>query len=117
MSLIANAVALANTLTKNLGLQADVTHASCTSIDGDGTRNFSPPVQRKAIVQKRQRLVRTLTGQMEMSQGSVTFLDPSIKVTMFDKLTLSDGTTGPILNTGGFVDASNAPILGEIFLG
>lgn len=117
MGLIANAVALANNVTKNLGLQADVSHASCTSIDGDGTRNYSPAVGRKAIVVKAQRLVRTATGQMEMSQGSITFLDPSIVVTMFDKLTMADGTTGPILNTGGFVDASNAPILGEIFLG
>jgi len=116
MTLLSDVIGIADGITRDLGLQGSVNHEVCTLLDGAGARSYAAPVSRGAIVEKKQKLVKTTNGEMEMSQASITFLSPT-PVGMFDRLTLADGTTGPILNTGGFVDSSNVAILNEIYLG
>lgn len=117
MSLLPGLIDLANNITQNLGLQADVVHHVLQDpISGDGDRNFTA-VNRKAIVEKKRRVIRTLSGQFIETQAKITFLSSSVVIGAHDKLVLSDGTTGPILSSEGFVDEGNTQILTEVFLG
>ena len=53
-----------------------------------------------------------------MSQAEVTFLDPGVVVNELDIIILPDGTSGPIINSAGFVDAQTGhPILTQVYLG
>lgn len=116
MSLLSNLIGLANNLTQNFGLQADVTYYAYLGADGAGARSYAAPVSRKAIVTKGNKLVSTFAGEMATSTTQIVFLDPTV-VSQFDKIVLPDGTTQPILSLNGFVDASNGAVLTEINLG
>lgn len=108
-------VDLANRLTTDL--QATVTHKVFVSSGGAGKSVYTD-VPRKALVTRKQRLVRSSSGDMSMSQAQVVFLDPGVVVKELDKIVLPDGTSGPILNTDGFVDAGTGkPILTQVYLG
>lgn len=99
-------------------LQASVSYESWLRTEGDGTRVFDTPRSVPALVTRRQKLVKTASGEMVMSQASIAFLDPAIVVNELDRITLPDGTTGPILNSDGFVDRGTGhPILTEVYLG
>jgi hypothetical protein len=115
MGLLDDLVGLADQVTDSLGLKSTVTHESISSVSGSGNRSYLAPVARQAIVVKKQRLIKTASGEMVMSQAYIAFLNPTV-VNVLDRITLADGTTGPILNTEGFVTAVN-PILTEIYLG
>lgn len=117
MSLISDLIALGNDLSQQLGASATVTYIAARSTDGAG-KEISPsmPVQRPAIVNKVQKLIKSLSGELVMSQAYVAFLDPA-PVSEHDQIILSDGTTGPILSTQAFIDGSNGPILTEVYLG
>jgi hypothetical protein len=110
-------VAIANQVTAPL--QALVSHeASHLSADGFSTRTYDPPVLRPAIVDWKQKHLRTMTGDLTVSRASVIFLDPTVIVDDHDRLILPDGTTGPILDMSGFIDAGTGhPILTEVWLG
>ncbi len=117
MSLVSNGVTLANSLAKSFKLQSTVIHESIASVAGDGTRSYSAPVVRDAVVVRKQKLVKTGTGQMVMSTAYIAFLHPTI-VNELDRITLQDGTTAPILNTEGFMNVETGhPVLTEIYLG
>lgn len=127
MSFLSNMVALADNLTKGFGLQPDVIYWAYAGADGAGTRSYAAPVARKAIVNHIQKQVRTYSGELVISTSQVVFLDPTV-VNPFDKIVLPVGGTvsasteardaaQSILGTGAFVDASNAGILTEIYLG
>ncbi len=117
MSLLPGLIAVADNITKNLGLQADVTHhVLVLPVSGDGDRDFTQVV-RKAIVEKKRKVLQTLGGQLIQTQAKITFLSASIVIGPYDKLVLADGTTGPLLTNEGFVDDGNAQILTEVFLG
>lgn len=117
MSMISQLVALANNLTVSLGVAADVTYIAASAVNGAG-KETSPTagVTRKAIVNKKQKLVKGPDGQLVMSQAYVGFLDPA-PISEYDRIILPDGTTGPIISTQAFMDGSNGPILTEVYLG
>lgn len=118
MGLLANAVAIANRVTNSLGLQATILYEKYQSVDGAGKRMYLAAVGVPAIVTLKQRQVRGTGGQLVMSRATIAILDPTIIVSTFDKITLPDGSTGPILDLEGFVDASTGhPILSEVLLG
>lgn len=97
------AVALGNKLSKDL--QATVLHKSVISTnEGSGDFALSPAVSRQAVVEMEQKVVKTADGETVLSRATVTFLDPTVIVNLHDEITLPDGTTGPILNIGGFPD-------------
>lgn len=117
MTFISNMVALGNKLTQSLGVASTVTYFAATTADGAGKEQTpATGVQRKAIVNKQQKLIKTASGELVMSQAYVAFLDPA-PVSLYDKIVLPDGSTGPILSVQGFFDGSNGPILNEVYLG
>ena len=70
-----------------------------------------------AIVEWKQRAVRTRAGADTTSRAYVGILRP-FSVSERDKVVLPDGTTGPILDMGGFVSrATGRPIFVEVWLG
>lgn len=127
MSFLGNMIGLADTLTKNFGLQADVVYWPYLSSDGAGKASYGPPTARMALVTRNQKVVRRADGTEAVSQAQVVFIDPTV-VGEFDKIVLPVGgvldatdaardAAQPILATGAYVDASNGAVLTEIFLG
>jgi hypothetical protein len=117
-------VALANTITQPL--QATVVYERRLTSDDQGTGAFAAPVNLKAIVDWKQKQIRTPTGELSVSRSYVMFLDIVALVAATggegindqDLITLPDGTTGPILDMSGFIDAGTGhPVATELWLG
>lgn len=116
MSLLGEFVALADSLTSELGLQATITHEPFLYADGAGKRYYAAAVTRRALLTTKQKMVRTFAGSMEVSTAQLAFLDPT-PVNVFDRITLPGGVEQSILATEAFADDTQAAILTEIFLG
>lgn len=124
LDIVRSAVKTADKVTKDL--QSTVTYRRRTGQGFEGDPTFSAPVQLRAVVDWRQRQVRTQSGLLSVSRASVTFLDVSALLAATggagiddnDEITLPDGTIGPILDIGGFVDrGTGVPVATEVFLG
>lgn len=114
-ALVRNGVAMADRLTTDL--QASVTHQSWTGYTDEGVPSYATAVTRKALVDWKQKQVRTLAGTVTVSRAEVTFLRPVV-VDEKDRIVLPDGTTGPILDMAGFVDpATGVGYTTAVFLG
>jgi hypothetical protein len=116
MSLVSSLVALADTLTTSFGLKADVTYQAVLNSAGAGKKSYADAVVLKALVNRKPKMVKSASGELTMASAQVTFLTP-IVIDLWDKITLPDGLTGPILSTEGFVDGSNGNILTTVYLG
>ena len=113
--LVASAVAQAHTLTASL--QDTVSHAAYSSQDSSGKPTYATAVNRTALVERKQRLFRTDSGREVLSQAKVTFLT-AVTLDTRDQLTLSDGTTGPILSISGLMDPDiSKGYYAEVYLG
>jgi hypothetical protein len=118
-------IATANTLTKDL--QGSVQHYAWTGQDGFGADQFASPVTRRALVDLSRKLRATSEGRLQMTVAIVTFLDVIAPngasgrvepVDDRDRIVLPDGTTGPIIRGGGFMDATTGrPLFNEIMIG
>lgn len=108
-------------------LQANVSYVRVTARDAYGAPSaYATAVTLKAIVDQKQRPVRTRSGIETVSSATLTFLDVAViaRVTNSqgidsdDQFTLPDGTTSKVLALGGFVDAGTAqPVATEVMLG
>lgn len=97
------------------------------SNDGFGTITYPTSVQLQAIVDWKQKQVRTLSGILSVSRASVMFTDVAALAAAtggegiddaLDVIILPDGTTGPILDMSGFIDAgTDQPLATEVWLG
>jgi len=117
VSLVSNAVALADSLASKFSLQSSISHEACVAVSGNGNRTFGTPVTRSAVVVKKQKLVKTASGEIVMSTAYLAFLTPVV-IGLLDRITLQDGSTGPILNTEGFINVETGnPALTEVYLG
>lgn len=117
-------VAITDKVTKPL--QATVKFEKHLGDDGYGSDTFGPPQYLPAICDWRQQELRTAQGELTVSRVAITFLNVAdvARVTNNegideqDRLTLPDGTTGPILDMSGFIDAGTGqPVATEVFLG
>ena len=107
-------------------LQPEVTYErAIKDPTGYGTK-YAPPVQLRAIVDWKQKQVRTMTGILTVSRASIILLNVAevaaatagVGIDDDDRFTLPDGTTGPILDMSGFIDAGTGePLATEIYLG
>jgi len=98
-------------------LQPEVTISRWLGQDALGKPRYAAPVRVPAIVEWKQRAVRTRAGADTTSRAYVGILRP-FSVSERDKVVLPDGTTGPILDMGGFVSrATGRPIFVEVWLG
>lgn len=113
--IIADAVATADDLTSDI--QPQVRLQRWTGQTGAGKPTYAAAVLEPAIVDWQQRRVRTKSGAEAVSRAYVGFLRP-VAIDEKDKITLPDGTTGPILDMSGFVDrATGAPFFVQVWLG
>lgn len=117
-------VKIADGVTKPL--QPTVTLEVYAGSDSYGTDHYMTAVQLRAIVDWKQKQVRTSSGILSVTRASVMFLDVAALAVATagqgiddnDKITLPDGTTGPILDMAGFIDAGTGqPLATEVFLG
>lgn len=120
-----------NKITQDGGMQAVVQFRHFTYVDEYGNKTYTPDASQpaaelKAIVDWKQRQVRTTTGVLSVSRASVTFLDVAALalatnnegVADEDIIVLPDGTTGPILDMSGYIDpGTGQPLATEVFLG
>ena len=111
-------------------LEVDVVHRAWLGQSGSGVPAYSAPVSRRAIVDKRVRNVYTAEGELVMTKAYLAFLEPIPPTTSnppfvranpidpHDMFILPDGTTGPVVIAGGFVDANTLqPFFNEVYLG
>jgi hypothetical protein len=125
LDVVRSAVKIADGVTKPI--QAEVTFKKMVlSNDGYGDKTYPVSVLLRAIVDWKQRQVRTESGVLSVSRASVQFLDVAALASAtngegiddHDQIILPDGTTGPILDMAGFIDAgTKQPIATEVFLG
>lgn len=122
-------VVVANKVTKSL--QPQVEYHRYVGQTGTGTRTYDPPIGVRttlldAIVDWKSHSLRTVTGELTVSRASILLLDVDQVVAATggagiddnDIFFLPDGTTGPILDMGGFIDKGTGhPLATEIYLG
>jgi len=118
-------VALANKITDPL--QVTVQHHPWVSDNTAGEPQFGDPVARRALVERKRRLIRTEERRELIMVTLVTFIGPVTAngspnrdepIDPRDKVVLPDGTTGPILDVQGLLDPlTSRPYLYEVALG
>lgn len=125
-SIVASGVAIAANLTATL--RVNVTHEAWTGTSGNyGTPTYATGVTRSALVEMRPSLRRLPDGTEVMAKATVTFLVPISAngasgrrepIDPRDKITLHDGTTGPIIDISGLVNPDTTrPYLLVVSLG
>lgn len=122
LSILRSGVKQVNTITKSL--QADISYRRCLSIDYRGKKTLDSPVILKALVDWSEASVRSSTGELTVSRAQVTFLDITALTNATagkgiddnDEIVLPDGTTGPILDLRGFIDAGTTNPLATLVL-
>ena len=129
LNTLRSAVKIADKVTKSV--QAEVQFRHYLGADDYGAKSYTPAVGQpalllRAVVDWKQKQVRTQAGILSVSRASVTFLDVNAVAAAtnnegiddHDIIILPDGTTGPILDMAGFIDAGTGqPLATEIFLG
>lgn len=123
--LIRKMVGVANKLVAPGDLQDYVTYERQVSVDRYGKKIYAAAVQLPAAIDWKQHQVRTLAGELTTSRAHLTFPDvAAVKAAApegfgdYDKFTLPDGTTGPILDMNGYIDpGTHVPFVYEVWLG
>lgn len=107
-------------------LQALVAYERCLGSDAYGQRIFAAPVTLHAIEDWRSQQVRTKDGILTATRATLLFLNIAEVVAATggagfseeDRYTLSDGSSGPVLDLAGFVDAGTThPLATTILMG
>lgn len=133
MSILTDALKVVDGVTKSLKLQATVTFERYMSSTGYGAEVYGGAATLSAILEYKQRSVRTSTGELAQSTATLTIVDlpaliavtPAVTgggkagwVFTKDRITLPNGTKQPILNVGGFVDGGSGQLIPtEVYLG
>jgi len=123
--IVRSGIAIAKNVTA--GLQVEITLEAWTGNDAYGSSTYAAKVPLSAVVEEEQRLIRQDTGDDVMSKTKVTILQPVTAngatgrrepIDPRDRIILSNGVTGPILDAKGLIDPStNAPYMFEVWLG
>lgn len=97
-----------------------------SDLDGMGTPGYAAKKILKAAIDWKQVQVRTPQGTDTTSRASLIFTNTAALMAATagkgigdkDKFILPDGTTGPILDLGGFIDpGTSIPFATEVYLG
>ena len=122
---VASGIATAKSVTASL--QDDITIAPWTSNDRTGAPSYGTAVTYPALVEWKQKMLKDRSGRDVVTQTKVTILQPitangtsgrTEPVDPRDKVTLPDGTVGPILDVAGLVNPDTGyPYMFEIWLG
>jgi len=124
---IATALNTADNLLENEEILEPVTIERWTGQDVEGDETYAAAITPPAIVELKQELRKTDTGQEVMSKTKLTFIRPIADqgtagrrepIDPRDKITLPDGTTGPIVDIGGLISGGTGkPYMLEVWLG
>ncbi len=115
-AIIRNGVAIADKITKPL--QGTVTR-QVWSGQVNGVDQYDTTLEERCLVDRKQRIIRTIDGQETACRALLTYVQP-VLVGLHDRITLADGTTGPILDVNGLEDAGDdlhRAFVTEVFLG
>lgn len=124
LDVLRSGVKIVDNVTKPL--QSTVSYQRLLSTDWQGAKTYAVAVDLKAIVDWKQKQLRTSTGILTVSRASIMLLDIAAVVAATggagisddDIFTMQDGTTGPIIDMSGFLDAGTGhPISTEIWIG
>lgn len=124
LDVLRSGVKVADGITKPL--QTSVSYKRYLNEGASGDKVYAPSVKLRAIVDWKQKQVRTMTGVLSVTRAVVTLLDvAAVKAATAgqgiddnDLFILPDGTTGPILDMSGFIDAGTGhPLATEVMLG
>lgn len=111
--ILVSGIQIADSLTA--GVQCNVTYEAFLSADGDGDEEFDTPVLVACVVDQTKRQKTTSTGRLETVIATLTFpRGLSFTIGPKDRITLPDGTTGPLI-----LDAPDAvvdPVTGRGFI-
>lgn len=123
--ILRNAVATINDVTSDL--QATITLSRWTGQDVYGAPTYAAAVSYTAIVDMREQQKRNESGQLVMLRALVILVQPLTAngaanrrepIDPRDKITLPDGSTGPIVGSAGIIDSgTNKPYFHEIWIG
>jgi len=123
--LVRSGLQIADQVTQDL--QPEVLHEAWIGQDGYGNAAYAAAVARPAIVEQRLHQRVTSSGRLVLVQAYVAFIRPippngaagrKEPVDPRDRLTLPDGSTGPIVDQSGLVDASTTrPFYAEVWIG
>lgn len=122
---VRSAVATADKVVKSL--EEEVVHVAWIGQDHFGKEKYAAPVSRKALVEQGIKDRRLGDGRIVTTRAKLTFLEivePNGAngrvgaIDPRDKISLADGTSGPILDIGGLRDPEMLrPYLYEVLLG
>jgi hypothetical protein len=129
LGIIRSGVKTADKLTK--GLQPYFLYRQYLNQDGSGEKLYNPSIETpavelRAIIEDKQEIVRTASGNLSQSKTHITVLDvgkliaatSGLGIKESDLIILQNGETGIILSVGGFIDSGTGiPVATEIFLG
>lgn len=104
-------IKIADALTS--GVQSDITWTPVTSHTGNGDEVVGTAQILKCVLDQTRRQV-TAGGRMQVVVATLTFPRGGINIGPLDKITLADGTTGPLI-----LDAPDAvfdPVTGRGFI-
>lgn len=128
MSILSDGIAIADSITKSLGLQPEFTHYAWTGQDGKGKATYAAGVTRKGVIDLTRKQRTSSGGRLITIIATITVLETISAngaagrrepVDPRDKIVLPDGTTGPILESPDApVDPDTSkPFLNTIYLG
>lgn len=118
-------VAVAHQVTATL--QVDVSLARWTGQDSMGAVTYAAAADYPALVEYKVRLHTTASGKIVQTRAKVTFLTVipphgavgrTEPIDSRDRIVLTDGTTGPIVDVEGLIDpVTERPYLVECYIG
>jgi hypothetical protein len=125
LTVLRSGVRIADKVTRPL--QCTVGFERCTGLDDQGARAYAEGIiSLRAIVDSKVQQVRNAQGILDASRATITLLDVvaldaatgNRGVMTEDRFTLQDGTTGPVLNVGGFADAGTGrQVTTQVYIG
>ena len=121
--------AVAQARTETIDLHVNVTHKAWTGQNYLGTATFVSTV-RKALVERKQKLVQTLSGTQDMSSHYIAILEEIAPITPLagyvrtnpvdvnDVFVLGDGTVVTVMAVDGFYDGgTGVPYYSQVYGG
>jgi hypothetical protein len=110
--IIVGGIAIADALTA--GVQGSVQYEAYTSADGDGDESYAAAVPVSCVIDQTRKAKTTGTGRLVVTVATLTFPRGGLNINPKDRITLPDGTTGPLI-----LDAPDAvfdPVTGRGFI-
>jgi hypothetical protein len=122
---IASGIATANKITASL--QDTVGFEAWTGKDKFAKPTYAASVNYQALIERKQTLRRKMSGEEVAAQTKITIIGPVANTVATsrhnpidprDRITLPDGTIGPIVDVQGLVNpGTSEPYMVEVFLG